>query len=124
MFWIGVINIGSTEMPCNSLFWHVGVLDMSCQIEVLLICWLLRGKSFWWIVVGIDVEHKAKSDGIPPIFHLLFELFALKLGPKLKSMCLVNNYMGHERAIIWVEDCDEQLMFPLLVDGMLQVINV
>jgi hypothetical protein len=32
--------------------------------------------------------------------------------------------MGHQRAIIWVEDCDEQLMFPLLVDGMLQAINV
>jgi len=36
---------------------------------------------------------------IPPIFHLLFEFFALKLDPKFKSMCLDNNYMGHERAI-------------------------
>jgi hypothetical protein len=26
--------------------------------------------------------------------------------------------------LIWVEDCVEQLMFPLLVDGMLQAINV
>ncbi len=110
-------------MPCNSL-WNVGLLDMSYQIEVLLICWLVRGKSFWWIVVGIDVKHKAKSDGILPIFHLLFEFFALKLDPKFKNMCLVNNYMGHERAIIWVEDCDEQLMFLLFVDGMLQAINV
>jgi hypothetical protein len=32
--------------------------------------------------------------------------------------------MGHERVIIWVEDCDEQLMFLLFVDGMLQAINV
>jgi hypothetical protein len=39
-------------------------------------------------------------------------------------MSLLNNYMGHERAIIWVEDCDEHLMFSLLVDGMLQAIIV